>query len=188
MPLWGNIDNANSSTIFAVAQTKNQANTVNRTAVYGNTTVGAFVENLAVGQFGVSAGEMANTNGESTKIAHAGWNLRTVGVGPLDQLTISNGGTLYSNTNTFSIASATGNNAQGTVTTDANGTITSLTFTTLGSGFDSANPDLVVVSANGINAEFSVTASGRAGRVQYETLVAMGSQNDGTSDNSILPQ
>lgn len=47
-------------------------------AMFGNTTVGAFIDNIAVGVFGVDAAEAANT---AKGISHAGWVLRTVGTG-----------------------------------------------------------------------------------------------------------
>jgi hypothetical protein len=53
------------------------------TGLYGNTTAEAFVANVAVGVFGVSADEMnsANASSEATGVAHAGWTLRTEGTG-----------------------------------------------------------------------------------------------------------
>ena len=53
------------------------------TALFGNTTAEAFVANVAVGTFGVSAAEMnsANTSSEADIVPHAGWVLRTEGTG-----------------------------------------------------------------------------------------------------------
>jgi len=54
------------------------------TGLYGNTTAEAFVANVAVGVFGVSADEMNHANAaatEATGVAHAGWTLRTEGTG-----------------------------------------------------------------------------------------------------------
>ena len=66
MALWGMTDNANNSTIFAAAQVNRTPDAANRTALFGNTTVGAFQNNgvnmkIAVGQFGISTTEAANT-------------------------------------------------------------------------------------------------------------------------------
>lgn len=77
MPLWGKVDNAANSTIYAAAQVHKTPNTVNQTALFDNTTQDAFITGQAVGQFGVSASEASAANG----VTHAGWVLRTVGSG-----------------------------------------------------------------------------------------------------------
>ena len=77
MPLWGKVDNAANSTIFAASQVNKEPSTANRTLLYSNTTADAFITNATVGQFGVDTTEVASANG----VAHAGWVLRTVGTG-----------------------------------------------------------------------------------------------------------
>ncbi len=77
MPLWGKVDNAANSTIFAAAQVNKAPSTANRDLLYSNTTADAFITNATVGQFGVDTTEVASANG----VAHAGWVLRTVGTG-----------------------------------------------------------------------------------------------------------
>ena len=108
MSLWSATDANTGAPKFAVAGGLGVSG--NGDTLYGNTTSGAFVTGAAIGVFGVSAEEKANTTGESIKVSHAGWVLRKQGTG------------------------------------------------------------------------------GRAGRVHYETIVAQGSQNDGTSDDAVLPQ
>lgn len=78
MPLWGSRDAASNSTIFAAAQVKVTPNTVNRDALFGNTTANAYIDGVTVGQFGVDDNEIAAGGG---KVAHTGWVLRTVGQG-----------------------------------------------------------------------------------------------------------
>lgn len=78
MPLWGSQDAASNSTIFAAAQVKVAPNTVNRDALFGNTTANAYIAGVTVGQYGVDANEIAANGG---KVAHTGWVLRTVGSG-----------------------------------------------------------------------------------------------------------
>lgn len=81
MPLWGNVDNAANSDIAALIQVRtNAASSTERTRLYGNTTVGAFFGNVAVGQFGVSANEQIAMQ-STTHAQHAGWVLRTEGTG-----------------------------------------------------------------------------------------------------------
>lgn len=87
MPSWGNTDDAANSVNYATLQVHKTPNTVNQAALFNNTTVGAWTSggqtvNNAVGQFGVTTGEMqAARAGAGTKMAHAGWHLRTVGTG-----------------------------------------------------------------------------------------------------------
>lgn len=79
MPLWGNKDNAANSDIAAVIQYNKATTAANQTSLFDNTTVGDFVANLAVGQFGVDVKEIAaNPAGHGF---HAGWVLRKEGTG-----------------------------------------------------------------------------------------------------------
>jgi hypothetical protein len=189
MSLWGNVDNAANSTIYAAAQGNKTPNTANRTTLFQNTTVGAFVTNIALGQFGVSAAEAANTAGEGKKVPHAGWNLRVQGTGPLGTVTVGTAGSGYANSDTFIVVAGSGGvNATGNLVTNATGNVVSTSLTSSGSGFTSVTPTVTITTAAGTNAVLSATAGGRAGRVQYETLVAMGSQDDGSADDTLLPQ
>lgn len=77
MPLWGNIDNAANSTIFAASQVNRTPNTAGRSALFSNTTANAYFSDATVGQFGVDVTETAATSG----VTHGGWVLRTVGSG-----------------------------------------------------------------------------------------------------------
>ena len=82
MANWGNTDDAANSVLWATTQVKLTPNTVNQTNLFGNTTADAFITGETVGQFGVSGGEaQALRAGANTKVAHAGWVLRTVGSG-----------------------------------------------------------------------------------------------------------
>lgn len=87
MGSWGNTDDAANSVFYAAAQVNRTSNTDNQTALFDNVTANTFQNNgvdmpVAVGQFGVSAGEaQAARAGANTKMAHAGWNLRVEGTG-----------------------------------------------------------------------------------------------------------
>jgi hypothetical protein len=194
MALWGKNDSAADSTKFAPAQVNRTPNAANRTTLFGNTSTGVWQNNgvamkKAVGQFGVSAAEATNTTGEGKKVAHAGWNLRTAGVGPLGTITIAAAGTLYANTNTFSVAAGTGGtNATGNVVTNAAGNVVSFSITSSGANFNSATPTVTITTSTGSGASLTATAVGRAGRVQYETLVAMGSITGDATDDALLPE
>lgn len=82
MPLWRNIDEAANSDIAATMQVQIPVNTANQALLYGNVTVGAFFDDVAIGQFGVDTNEQAalQTAGVS-RPTHAGWVLRTEGTG-----------------------------------------------------------------------------------------------------------
>lgn len=174
---WGNTDDAANSVLWAVSQLNKTANAVNQTNLFGNTTMGAFTANEVNGQFGIDTIEAANTSADTSYVTHAGWNLKTTGTGPVTALTIVAGGTGYANTDTITVA-ATGNgsvNATATVTTNATGGITTIAITNTGSGFTLTTPTVTITTSGGTGANVVATAGGRAGRVSYETLVAMGS-------------
>jgi len=146
-------------------------------------------------EFGVSAAEATNTGGEGKKVAHAGWNLRTIGTGSLATLVLTAPGKSYSNTDVVTINPGTGGtNATAGVVTTPLGNLVSVSVSAVGAGFTTATPTSITVAnstggaTTGSLATFTSTAGGRAGRVQYETLVAMGSQTNGTADDAILPQ
>jgi hypothetical protein len=83
MPLWGNNDLAAQSAIFAAGGLNKAPNTANRTALFANTTSGAFVTGQTVSQRGISAAEQvaARANTALPRAAHTGWVLRRVGSG-----------------------------------------------------------------------------------------------------------
>jgi len=82
MANWGNTDDAANSVLWATTQAKLTPNTVNQTNLFGNTTADAFITGETLGQFGVSGAEaQALRAGANTKVAHAGWVLRSVGSG-----------------------------------------------------------------------------------------------------------
>lgn len=194
MALWGKTDSAADSTKYAPAQVNRTANAANRTTLFNNVTTGAFQNNgvnmkIAVGQFGVSAAEAANTTGEGKRVAHAGWNLRTRGTGPLTSITVAAAGRTYANTDTFSIAAGTGGtNATGNVVTNAAGNVVSFSVSSWGANFNTAAPTVTITTAAGVGASLTATAGGRAGRTTYETLVAMGSITGDASDDTLLPE
>ena len=146
--------------------------------MFDNTTPSAFMANIAVGVFGVSANEA--TNPSSEKVAHAGWNLRRAGTGPAVSAVYTNSGVGYNNADLLVVKSpVAGGNATFNISTNATG------------GTAAGNTTVTY---------FTVTAGGRAGRVHHENLVAMGSlgaqtaaygaaatANDSTSDNTFFP-
>jgi hypothetical protein len=180
--------------------------------LFNNATPSALVSGQAVGVFGVSATEMANNTLNSSKEipAHAGWNLRKAGTGPIISITYTGTATGYSNTDQIIVSSpVAGGNAKITFTTNTTGgALTNFTVVTPGFGFLNTNASPNAVYANstggatvtGSGATFNPVAGGRAGRIHYETIVAMGSLGaqtaasgtpatvaDSTGDNTFFP-
>jgi hypothetical protein len=178
--------------------------------MFNNTTPSAFLTGAAVGVFGVDTTEIAVSN--TAGIAHAGWNLRRAGTGSIVSGSFtSNSTTLgYNNADIVVIKSPVASgNATFTMVTNATGGNIALTLTNAGFGFNVASiptSNVFITNATGGTAagnttatNFVVRAGGRAGRVHYETLVAMGSLGAQTaaygtaalvadaSDDTILP-
>ena len=70
---WGNTDDAANSVLWAANYVNLSPNTTNQTALFGNTTQGAFLNNgvamnKEVGQFGLDATEIAVSNGSLAEI------------------------------------------------------------------------------------------------------------------------
>jgi hypothetical protein len=178
MAQWGKTDAAADSPFMTVQQLKKKANTANRDALYANTTA-------RDGVFAVDAAEQAAADSPA---AHTGWVLRRQGTGKLASVTVTAGGTGYSNNDVLKIAApADGVNATASVVTDGSGVIQSATITDAGSGFTSKTPTVAIANttggtANGTGATFTSVAGGRAGRVTQEVLAAVGITTDGTDD------
>ena len=154
--------------------------------MFNNTSPSAFLSGQAVGVFGVDATEMQVNRANGRTVAHAGWQLRRAGTGPAVSAVYTNTGTGYNNNDILVAKSpVAGGNAAFSISTNSTGGAVTLTLTTAGFGFNNATiptSNLFVTNATGGTAAgnttttyFTVTAGGRAGRVQYETLVAMGS-------------
>lgn len=180
MPLWGNRDLAsgNQKPVFANTSPTTSSSTINGAAAntakyYGNV-------------WGVSATEEANTQGDGPRNTHAGWVSQKIGTGPVTGLNISVNGAGYS-AGFLSITGGGGSGANASFTVNGSGNVTSVTLNSGGSGYTSA-PTVIVPGSNTAIATIIATVGGRAGRRQYETLVAMGSiTDDNAADNTYFP-
>jgi hypothetical protein len=158
--------------------------------MFNNTTPSAFLSGQAVGVFGADAKETNVSN--SSGISHAGWLLRRAGTGSIVSVGYTGTATGYNNTDVITVASpVAGGNASVTVSTNSTGGALVLTIVTPGFGFTAVNADANVSIANstggtsdGSGATFTAVAGGRAGRVHYETLVAMGSLGTNTTTST----
>jgi len=110
MAQWGNTDDAANSVLWATTAVNKTPNTVNQTALFGNTTVGAFIAGEAVGQFGLDATE-----------------IRVSGNAAVQQYIITNPGSGYAANAAVTVANTTG----GANTLVANSTVAAGKVTTL---------------------------------------------------------
>jgi len=183
VPLWGKVNQQSSAPKFRVVE-NNRITTTSRNVARGtnsafnNTSPGVFHRRQSVGVFGANSTDVHASSRKD--ISHTGWHLVRIGTGPVATLTISVGGTGYSNTDTVKVA-VTGNgsiNASATLVTNATGGITTVTITNAGRGFTNAASGTVSFANStsgasaGSGATLTITLGGRAGRKHYECLVA----------------
>jgi hypothetical protein len=144
MAQWGNTDDAANSVLWATAAVNKTPNTVNQTALFGNTTVGAFVAGEAVGQFGLDVNEISAVTG-NTAVA---------------QYIITNAGSGYAANATVSVANTTGGaNTLAANSTVSGGRVTALTANgTVIRGYTTA-PAITIAApaAQSFNANAAVT-------------------------------
>lgn len=194
MSLWGNKDYAtgNNKPVYA-----------NTTYLVSNSTINGSKANTAKyygAVWGVSATEAANTLVDGKKVAHAGWVSQKIGTGPIASIAIVSGGQGYNAAGFLTISgggdgtvnvSYTIANSQNTLQSYSSNArwnaIATLTIVNGGAGFNVA-PTVIAGGSNIAAASFAVTLGGRAGRVNYETLVAMGSMTeDNSADDKYFP-
>ena len=142
MAQWGNTDDAANSVLWATTAVNLTPNTTNQTALFGNTTVGAFIAGEAVGQFGLDATE-----------------IRVSGNAAVQQYIITNAGSGYAANATVSVANTTGGaNTLAANSTVATGRVTAVTANATISGYTSA-PAVTIAApaAQSFNANSAVT-------------------------------
>jgi hypothetical protein len=185
MALWGKTD-AVSNTPKGhgfFAETNAFAN-----AIYGNTTVGSFVNNQGYGVFGVDKTEA----GVKGKGVTQGWVLVRTGTGPATAASASVIGAAFATGETITISNGTSN---GVLTITANGfagnstsnalagNISSVAVTTGGAGF-AVNTDVVI----GFNREkhlSTLTVAGTAsGYSNTDTIVVYGNATVAATTNA----
>jgi hypothetical protein len=142
MAQWGNTDDAANSVLWATALVNLTPNTTNQTALFGNTTVGAFIANEAVGQFGLDATE-----------------IRVSGNAAVQQYIITNPGSGYAANAAVTVANTTGGaNTQLANSTVATGRVTAVSANVTVGGYTSA-PTVTIAApgAQSFNANSAVT-------------------------------
>jgi hypothetical protein len=142
MAQWGNTDDAANSVLWATSLVNLTPNTTNQTALFGNTTVGAFIANEAVGQFGL----------DSTEI-------RVSGNAAVQQYIITNPGSGYAANAAVTVANTAGGaNTQLANSTVATGRVTAVSANVTVGGYTSA-PSVTIAApgAQSFNANSAVT-------------------------------
>lgn len=184
MALWSNTDANTSAPKYFVAG--GYGVNKNGEQLYGNTQLSAFSTGSALGVFGVDKDEAANTTAEGKFVQHAGWNLRKAGSGKVLSITANTGATSPDGNVLITFSGG------GTGTSAANAQIfvnsaskVIQTITMIAGGSYTSTPTVSAVNAI---ATFTVTMGGRANRVQYETMVAMGSMTSDGNDDAQFPE
>jgi hypothetical protein len=178
MALWTNVDEAAGAPKNAVASGLGVS--ANGSTLFGNNTIGVFVNDASIGTFGVDSTEQGVTANKTQVGAHAGWILRKGGTGPVVTIT-ANTGAVGANSFIIFGGGGTGNTAANArVSVNAAGFIIGVTVNSGGEYLTTPT-----ATPNTGNAVFTVTMGGRANRVQSETLVAMGSMTGDGSDDAL---
>ena len=186
--LWGNNAAAGSEAPFGPYPDL-ATNAANGQTLYANTQIGAFINNVSVGVFAANNLQAGNTVGGAHGAYHAGWVQVTRFTGPIVTVTLTSNGASggYSNSNTYSVFVGGGTaNANLSFTSNSTGFVPNGTVVTILNGGSFANTDTANLtffiantsagSTKSANSPgFTITIGGKAGRKNYETLVAMGS-------------
>ena len=76
MSSWTNVDEAAGAPLWAVEAIRKEKSNANRTDLFNDSTADNFISGVTIGLF-----NFKDTETQSGKIAHAGWNLKTTGSG-----------------------------------------------------------------------------------------------------------
>ena len=76
MSSWTNVDEAAGAPLWAVEAIRKEKSNANRTDLFNDSTANNFISGVTIGLFNFKDSET-----QSGKIAHAGWNLKTTGSG-----------------------------------------------------------------------------------------------------------
>ena len=193
--LWGNKDYATSNNKPLWANTTNASSNSVINSTKANTNK----------YYGIVAGVSATEESASASLAqhpqHAGWVSLKVGTGPIKAISVSGGTGInaagYLTISDISVlGSGTGANISFTTANSQNtlqtystnsawNTYGTLTVVNGGSGY--SNASAITIRTNGANTSlgtFTIELGGRGGRIQTETLIAMGSiTSDDPRDN-----
>lgn len=192
--LWGS-NGASSANSPTHSSDQYRANTLNQGHAFMNTTPSAFTNNQVFGVYGVTNTQVkaAESNASHHTInLGPGWYTVKQGMGPAKRATITSGGAGYSNNDHFVVTTTqvgTVNVSSGVVVTNTTGGVISVgSNNDINSGlFINASSSTVALqnssggAANGTGFVATATFGGRAGRIQREMLVSLGSMTSNTT-------
>jgi hypothetical protein len=193
--LWGNKDYVSSNLKPLYANTTNASSNsvINGTSANTNKYYGIVA--------GVSATEETASAALPQHPAHAGWVSLKVGTGPIATISATGAtginaagyltftdGSVWGQGTLANVSFTTANSQNTLQTYSTNSTLNTIgTLTLVNGGRGFSNVSAITVRTNGANTSlgtFTITLGGRAGRIQTETLVAMGSMTlDDPRDN-----
>jgi hypothetical protein len=191
--LWGS-NGASSANSPMHSSELFRANTGNQTNIFMNTTPSALVSKQVLGVYGVTNTQVkaAESNAaHKTLNLGPGWYTVKQGMGPAKNASITANGTGYSNNDTFIITSTTTGtvNVSTTVSTNATGGVLSVGANNVinaGLFVNSTAATVAIANStggapNGTGFTATVSFGGRAGRIQREMLVSLGSMTSNTT-------
>ena len=76
MSSWTNVDEAAGAPLWAVEAIRKEKSNANRTDLFNDSTADNFISGVTIGLFNFKDSET-----QSGKVAHVGWNLKTTGSG-----------------------------------------------------------------------------------------------------------
>lgn len=123
--------------------------------MFGNSTPSAFIIGQAVGVFGADTTE--TTFNVAQGIAHAGWQVRRGGTGPVTAFTVTASGAYFANGETITVSNGY-SNATGTITSNGTANMVSVVVTGGGSGF--TNTSMAAITFNREKHLFGINVSG----------------------------
>jgi hypothetical protein len=166
---WTMTDANTGVPLYAATALKLAPTRANANVIWANSNT---AQAFSAAVWGVDTEEAANTQvtPAAGKMAHSGWVQKTSGMGPVLSISANAGSYGTNSFVTFSGGGTGSTPANATVAVAQNGQILSVTLNS--GGLYLSLPTATPVSGN---AAFTLTVGGRAGRAQYETLVATGS-------------
>jgi hypothetical protein len=191
--LWGS-NGASSANSPMHSSEQFKANTLNQGHVFMNTTPSAFTNNQVLGVYGVTNTQVKAA--ESNASHHTvnlgpGWYTVKQGMGPAREVTITANGAGYSNNDKFVVTSSIAGtvNVSTTVSTNTTGGVLTVgTNNHINSGLfvNSTSVTIGITNtsggaANGTGFTATSTFGGRAGRIQREMLVSLGSMTSNST-------
>lgn len=198
--LWGS-NGASSANSPMHSSEQFKANSFNQANVFMNTSPSVYTNNQVLGVYGVTNTQVkaAESNAtHKTLNVGPGWYTVKQGMGPVTTINLGVAGSGYSNNDKIAVTSTLTKtiNTTANVQTNASGVITGFGPLSVGGGlFVNATSATVAITntsggvPNGSAGVVTASFGGRAGRIQREMLVSLGSMtsNTNSANNPLFP-